>query len=154
MKKLLLFGFMSLSVSLAFAQQNIVSSGNNSTSASGEVTYSIGLLNYKEALGSGGSSSVGAQIPLEVLQLLSTDEQNLVSLKVFPNPASDHVFINLTKQENLNYKLTDVSGRKIADGKISTLQTRIDLNYLNTSIYILNIYQNNNTLKSYKIIKK
>ena len=117
---------MSLSVSLTFAQQNIVSSGNNSASSSGEVTYSVGLLHYKEALGSGGSSSVGAQIPLEILQLLSTDEENLVSLKVFPNPASDHVFINLAKQEDLNYKLTDISGRKIASGKISTLQTKID----------------------------
>ena len=153
MKRILLLLLLGFST-VFYAQNNVLTSGKDVTSASWKVTYSVGLIHYKDASGTGGTSSTGSQIAFEVLETLSLDEHNLVSLRIFPNPTSDYITINLTQQELLSYKLIDVSGREITKGKITTLQTKIDLNNLNTSIYILNIYQNSQTFKSYKIIKK
>lgn len=154
MKKQLLFFFLCSICCFTFSQQHILSSGNNRISSSGTVTYSVGLIHFKEATGSGGSSSVGSQIPYEILETLNVDEENLVSLHVFPNPTSNYLYVKLAREEQLTYTLSDISGREISNGKFSSLENKINLNDLNTSIYILHIYRDNNSLKSYKIIKK
>jgi len=154
MKRIILCLTFCFVVSFSFSQQTVLSSGNSSESSSGKVTYSVGLIHYKDANGTGGSSSSGTQIPFEILETLSLDEQNLVSLKLFPNPAKDHVYISLRQLEALDFKLLDISGRKISEGQINMLQTKVNLNDLKSSIYILNIYKNNTIYESYKIIKK
>lgn len=154
MRKFILTLIVSCFYIISIAQENTLSSGNNMESSSGKVTYSVGLIHYKEAMGSGGSSSAGSQIPFEILETLSLDEENLVSLKLFPNPTSDAVFLSLKKVEEFNYKLSDISGREIFNGNTTGVQTKINLNNLKSSIYILNIYKNNKLYESYKIIKK
>lgn len=154
MKNTLLTFAFSFIVSLSFSQQTVLTSGNNSQSSTGKVTYSVGLIHYKDSSGTGGSSSAGTQIPFEVLETLSLDEQNLVTIKLFPNPAKDFVFISLKQLQELDFQLLDISGRKISEGKINALQTKVNLTELKTSIYILNIYKDNAIYESYKIIKK
>lgn len=138
----------------SMAQNNVLSSGKNNASSSGKVTYSVGLVHYKEATGTGGSSSSGTQIPLEVLQTLSLDTNNLVSLAIFPNPTSENLNINLKENETLNYVFTDISGRQIQSGVIQNKNTKLNLSNFENAIYILSFYKNNNILESYKIIKK
>lgn len=153
MKKLLLLTFISFSF-ISYSQNNIVASGNDATSTSGKSSYSVGLIHYKDAEGTGGSSSAGTQIAYEVTELLSVDEENLVSLNIYPNPTSDFISINLKENTNLDYKLLDLSGKEIESGTLSNLENKINLNALNTAVYLLNIYQNSKQLKSYKIVKK
>ncbi len=136
------------------AQENILSSGSDSVSSSGKVTYSVGLIHYKEATGTGGSSSVGAQIPYEVSEVLSIDNFNNSVVKIFPNPTDNFLNIHLSSVENLKYQLIDLSGRKVTSGDLNTLQSKIELTSLETSIYILNIFKENKIIKSYKISKK
>lgn len=154
MKKFIVILFVSLFYVNTNAQENILVSGKNNESSSGKVTYSVGLIHYKEASGTGGSSSVGNQIPFEILETLSLDEENLVSIKLFPNPTSEAIYLSLKQEEQFNYKLSDISGREILNGNTSGIQTKINLNNLKSSIYILNIYKDNKLYESYKIIKK
>ncbi|WP_296381873.1 T9SS type A sorting domain-containing protein [Winogradskyella sp.] len=136
------------------AQESILSSGSESMSSSGKVTYSVGLIHYKEANGLGGSSSAGAQIPYEVSQVLNIDDFSNSISKVFPNPTENYLNIHLNTIENLKYQLIDLSGRTITLGELNTLQSKIELTSLETSIYILNIIKDNTIIQSYKISKK
>lgn len=139
---------------LSFAQQNVLSSGSESTSAAGTISYSVGLIHYKDAEGIGGSSSAGSQIPFEIIQTLSISDVNLKSLDLYPNPTSSVVILKLKEAEQLDYKIHDISGKQIFSGQISERETKIALNDLKTSIYILSIYRQNAVIGTYKIIKK
>jgi hypothetical protein len=136
------------------AQENVLSAGNESESSNGKVTYSVGLIHFKEATGTGGSSSTGTQIPYEVSEVLKVEAfKNLVT-KVFPNPTDNFLNIHLNSVENLEYQLIDLSGRNVISGKFNTLESKIELTSLETSIYILNILKDNSIITSYKISKK
>jgi hypothetical protein len=136
------------------AQENVLSAGNESESSNGKVTYSVGLIHFKEATGTGGSSSTGTQIPFEVSEVLKVEAfKNLVT-KVFPNPTDNFLNIHLNSVDNLEYQLIDLSGRKVTSGELNKLESKIELSSLETSIYILNIMKNNSIISSYKISKK
>ena len=135
-------------------QENVLSSGSEGTSSSGKVTYSVGLIHYKEVTGSGGVSSTGTQIPYEVSQILNVDDFNSSITKVFPNPTESILNIHLNTIQNLKYQLIDLSGRKVTSGELNTLQSKIELTSIETSIYILNIIKENKIIESYKISKK
>ncbi|WP_299891911.1 T9SS type A sorting domain-containing protein [uncultured Lacinutrix sp.] len=152
MKRLLLLLFCCSTA--VYSQSNILSSGNDIVEPTGKVNYSVGLLNFKEATGSGGTSSTGSQLAFEVSTLSTKDIDNIVSIEVFPNPTSDFIYINLKQNESLKYSLVNISGKELKKGEISKLKTKIDLSKFNTSIYILSMYRDNKLFKSYKILKK
>ena len=139
---------------LSLAQENVLSSGSEAESADGKVTYSVGLIHYKEATGSGGSTSVGAQIPSEISQVLGVNEFNELISKIYPNPTENFLNVHLNAIENLKYQLIDLSGRIVMSGELSTLQSKIELTSLEASIYVFNIQKDNSIIKSYKISKK
>ena len=136
------------------AQEHVLSSGLESASTTGKVSYSVGLIHYKEASGIGGSTAIGAQIPNEVSELLSIDDFNSLTIQVFPNPTENFLNVHLTSVDDLSYQFIDLSGREVLLGTINNLQSQIELSSLESSIYIFNILRNNSIIKSYKISKK
>ncbi len=147
------FGIMLLCFT-SFGQEHILSSGLNINNSNGSVSYSVGLIHYKDASGIGGSTLVGSQLPFEVSELLSVQDlaSNIVS--VHPNPTSGLLYIRLNTVDTYKYQLIDLSGRLLKTGEVSELETTISLTGIDTAIYILNIEKNNTTVKSYKISKK
>ncbi len=152
-KYFLLFTILSLTICLS-AQETVLSSGSESESSSGKVTYSVGLIHYKEVTGIGGSLSAGTQIPDEVSEVLSIDEFSNSIAKVFPNPTKNYLNVRLNSLDLLKYQLIDLSGRTVTTGELNTLESKIELTSLESSIYIFNILKNNTIIKSYKISKK
>lgn len=154
MKNKLLLLFIFLIVHTSFAQQNVLASGGDNTTTNGTASYSVGLIHYKSATGPGGTSSTGTQVPFEIVQQLSIDENQIITLQVYPNPTSNNIYIVSKQLENLAYSLFDNSGRLLLKGEINELKTLVPLDQLSAAFYILNITQNNRDFKSYKIIKK
>ncbi|MEO1030754.1 MAG: T9SS type A sorting domain-containing protein [Bacteroidota bacterium] len=136
------------------AQEHVLSSGLDSESSAGKVTFSVGLIHYKEASGPGGSTSVGTQIAFEVSEVLSINDYSDLTLKVFPNPTDNVLNVHLNAVDNLRYQITDLSGRTVTSGELNTLQSKIELASLETSIYVFNILKDNAIIKSFKILKK
>lgn len=77
----------------------------------------------------------------------SVDESALESIKIFPNPTSDFINIELTKTSDI--QVIDITGKVIYDFKLNEGVHRIELNNLAQGIY----YLNTNGV-SEKIIKK
>lgn len=74
-------------------------------------------------------------------------DANLV--KIYPNPASSIVKIEINSNVK-NIELFDITGKKL----LSTSETTININHLNTGIYIINIETTEGEKGSFKIVKQ
>ena len=138
------------------AQQTIPASGGDATGSGGSSSYSVGQIVYTTHTGSNGTISQGVQQSYEIFTLsnaaLST--VNLVAT-TYPNPTSDYVVLAISDDSltDLTYALYDIQGKPIAKATISSKDTQIDMHSLSAGTYLLNVNQNNQKLKSFKIIK-
>lgn len=66
----------------------------------------------------------------------SKSVQNLIEL--YPNPAQDHLYLNVQSDADFEgYRIFDVTGKQLLEGKISGPKTMIQISNLETGIYIL-----------------
>jgi len=152
---LFIIPFFSFSFSL-FAQQGTVSAGGEAIGSGGTVSYSLGQVAYVSGSGSGGFVYQGVQQPYQFSVVETRENELKVSLVVFPNPVSSNLILESKNHEgkNLSYHLYDLEG-KLFDSKIITSnQTSINTNNLLPAEYLLHIVSNQNTVKTFKIIKK
>jgi len=72
---------------------------------------------------------------------LSVNEFNSNSYKVYPNPTNNRLFIKTNKNYGqVTLSLTDINGRQVLSKKVELFnQVELDLNQLQSGIYILNI---------------
>ncbi len=139
------------------AQQSINTSGGNGSGAGGSFSYTIGQIDNVSAKGTGGSIDQGVQQAFEI-EVLGTDTFANINLemKAYPNPTTANLNLKITNYsiENLNYQLFDISGRIISKNKITSEETTISMENLSAGNYLLQIAENEKTLKTFKIAKK
>lgn len=83
-------------------------------------------------------------------QLVETIElnQELVELKLYPNPTSDELHISLSEQVSGEYFVSDLMGKRVLTGKLESNFT-IGTTTWNQGVYFLNIGQH-----SFKFVKQ
>ncbi|SHJ76412.1 Por secretion system C-terminal sorting domain-containing protein [Reichenbachiella agariperforans] len=76
-------------------------------------------------------------------------------LKLYPNPASDHLTVELSEHAYRSFVLYNIDGKVYKDGDIDPdLQTLdIDLNALHSGVYILKL-EGDSTAKTLKVMKQ
>jgi hypothetical protein len=155
MKKILLLTNLFFCL-LANAQNNTVTSGGRATGTTGTASYSIGQVNYITATGATGTISQGLQQPFEILTL-STNNLPQIQLvaTVYPNPTLQNVTLSITDFDftDLKFTLYDIQGKVISEGKIQQSETQIDMANLAAAQYFLKVFNTNQSLKTFKIIK-
>ncbi|PQB07851.1 hypothetical protein BST83_12325 [Polaribacter filamentus] len=156
MKKITLVACLLLASQLIYSQQTIPATGGDATGSGGSSSYSVGQLVYTTNTGS-GTVIQGVQQSIE-LSTLSNPELNTINLKAvtYPNPTSDYVILKISDNalDNLSYNLIDINGKAISNGSVTNGDTQINMQQLAIGMYILKINQNNQELKTFKIIKK
>ncbi|SFZ94049.1 Por secretion system C-terminal sorting domain-containing protein [Flaviramulus basaltis] len=144
---------------------SINSSGNNVSSNSGSITYSIGQVffsnmgdnNYKLAEGiqngnqEENSNNEDSDVPED-------DFSSKANVLIYPNPTTDFITLvtegfNFNNQLN-SYQLYNYQGKLINQSLIENQNSRIDLSNLSASIYILQVFAEENLLKTFKIVKQ
>lgn len=148
--------FCLLCFSISIAQQSVNVLGGNITGIGGSVSYSVGQLTYTSMSSLGATVNQGVQIPYEITTLGTDDFSTIVlQMKVFPNPTQSNVVLKISDfpLENLFYKITDFNGKKIISEKILNFETPILLENQQLGIYFITVNQENQTLKTFKIIK-
>lgn len=139
----------------ATAQQAVPASGGNASGSGGSVSFTVGQVAYTEASGSGGSATQGVQHAYEIFELGADAVFADVSLTAYPNPTQDYLMLHIgSVLESLRYGIFDANGRNVTGGTISLADTSIDLSAMAKGIYILKLMSKNNTVHSFKIIKK
>lgn len=102
-------------------------------------------INYK--------NSTSNPVLITVTDENSNIKSNILNLKVYPNPVnSSIVFENISKFEEINFKIVNITGQTIYKGSCIT-KTVIDASNFNQGIYII-VPENPLVFKSIKIIKE
>lgn len=151
---LFLFGFALVT---AQAQEAVIAAGGDASGSGGTVAYSLGQLVYTTHTGTNGSVAQGVQQAFEISVVAGLKEVQAINLTVsaYPNPTTD--FLNLKVEnynnQNLSYQLLDMSGKLLETKKIEVDLTRIGMSNLAHATYFVKVIQNNNEIKTFKVIK-
>lgn len=139
-----------------FSQSSIAPLGENAYGSSGNISYSVGQIDYESFTGTNSRVHQGVQQPFEFFSFASIEEIDLpFTLEFGPNPTKNEVFISVTDyyKNDLEYVVTDSEGRTIMAK--TSLNEKSILNFENRSpgTYLLIISNNQKQIKTYKILK-
>ncbi len=138
------------------AQQGFTAAGGGASGSGGNAAYSVGQIVYTTNTGAGGSVAQGVQQPYEISIVLGLEDHQIsLNMKVYPNPTSDFLILNVGNFElsTLNFELFDVSGKLLESKKITSITETISMENLPSSTYFLKVTSNNEEVKTFKIIK-
>ena len=151
---LLLLGFLFSGLQ---AQETIPAAGGDASGSGGTVSYSIGQLVYTTYTGTNGSVAQGVQQPFEISVISSIKTAKGINLKclAYPNPVNDYLLLKVENYENrnLSYMLFDINGKLLENKKVTSNDTSILMIHLATSTYFLKVVDENQEIKTFKIIK-
>ncbi len=80
------------------------------------------------------------------------EENTVFSVKVFPNPATNYIQININDNRDANFTLTNTQGRIVKSGSAS--ENRVGLQGLAPGVYFLKISDGQKSILTKKIIVK
>lgn len=154
MKKLISVALMVFGLTLGLAaQEAVATSGGEGFGSGGSVSYTVGQVFYKTNAG----VSEGVQQAYEILTV-GIQEPIAIDMKlnVYPNPTVDLLTLNVENYENkkLSYRMYSVDGLLLIHSPITANITQIDMANRVPSMYFLKITDKNQTIKTFKIIKK
>ena len=136
------------------AQENPTASGGEATGAGGTASYSVGQVVYTAATGTNGSITQGVQQPYEISVTTGVNKTTInLELSVYPNPTTDYLTLKVEDNTELNYQIYDNHGKVIANKKVTATTSTINLESLPKATYFLNVVNNSQVLKTFKIIK-
>ena len=131
--------------------QSVIGNINSGAVSENSFNHSIGEIyvipnNLDDA--NSGTMGILYQTTLKVLGVTEAEKE---SVKIYPNPTADYVFLKLSSKVKLaTAEIYDLSGKLISQTKIN--EDRLDLRFLNQGIYLLKF--KNSNIPSIKIIKK
>jgi hypothetical protein len=156
MKKITLVACLLFVTQLMYSQQTIPTSGGDATGSGGSSSYTVGQLVYTTNTGS-GTVSQGVQQSIELFTLSNPELTTVnVTAVTYPNPTTDVVVLALTDANLIGISdvLYDLKGRAVGKGVVTQNNTQIGMQRLAIGTYLLKVNQNNQELKTFKIIKK
>ncbi len=149
--------FLVVAVANVNAQQDALVAGGDASGSNGSVSFSIGQPNYINTTNANGAITQGVQQPYEIQILTGVENTNVaLSCKAYPNPTINTLYLELqaiSGQSSYNYAVTNILGQQIMQHNISALITEIDLTNMAYGEYLIKVYDNNNEVKTFKIIK-
>jgi hypothetical protein len=157
MRNFILTAFVVFGFSLtSLAQKNTVTSGGEATGSGGTVSYSIGQIDYKDQSGNNGDVNQGLQQPYEIF-IVGIDANPEISLEMvlYPNPTDADINLKVGKKfvGKFTYQLFDLNGKRLVNEKISGVITSIPTSILRSATYFLNVSDDSQVVKTFKIIK-
>ena len=138
------------------AQESPTATGGDATGTGGTASYSVGQVVYTTATGTNGSVAQGVQQPYEISTTVGVNETTInLELSVYPNPTTDYLTLKIDDIElsTLNFQLIDLQGKVIENKKVTATTSTINVESLSKATYFLNVTDNNQLIKTFKIIK-
>ena len=155
--------FLTVGLGIAFlgataqtASLELVSSaGNSFSNTSYQLDWSIG-----ECVSS--THSAGDYVITQGLHqssyvvTLVEDLRADIQMSVYPNPTTDFVSLKVesSKIEGMQYTITDFSGRVLQTENFAEVIEQINFSNYAAGTYFISVVENNQLIKSFKIIKK
>jgi len=140
------------------AQQTIPATGGDATGSGGSVSYSVGQVFYHTHSAAAGSVAEGVQQPFEIFVITSVDDliSDKIHLRAFPNPVITQ--LTLWTQEghfsDPSYRLLDTHGQLIRSERVTGGETAIQMAFLPSGTYFLQVFDRDRMAGAFKIIKR
>tara|TARA_B110000438_G_scaffold147743_1_gene142317 strand:- start:1412 stop:1924 length:513 start_codon:yes stop_codon:yes gene_type:complete len=140
-----------------YSQSSVLSSGGDFKSSKASFSYSVGQILISQNL-SNSTSLFGENIILshgvQQVFLQTCDRSTKVEIIATPNPSSGIVTLNLINwdEKEIQYNVFDALGKSILSSSISNDQSKLDLSFLSSGMYIISLGYHCGSLSSFKII--
>tara|TARA_Y100000385_G_scaffold163122_1_gene169076 strand:- start:127 stop:639 length:513 start_codon:yes stop_codon:yes gene_type:complete len=163
-KPIALLGAALLMFTLSYAQsiapQSVNSGGTKMSQSNSSLSFTVGelvVLNLSDSEGNTLEGGFTAGATLTTVSIHETDA-TLLDIKVFPNPTSDlvNIQINHSNIDQVVLTITDLQGKEVYNGKYAGISNVIGINTASyaTGTYVLSLKNlKNQVLGTYKIIK-
>ncbi|MBL4708006.1 MAG: T9SS type A sorting domain-containing protein [Flavobacteriales bacterium] len=138
------------------AQEAIPASGGDAIGAGGSSSYTLGQVVYTTNTGTNNSVSQGVQQPYGISATVGIEVTEIsLELVAYPNPTNNVLTLNISNYNNekLTYRLSDMQGKLLDSKQVVKGRTKIGMQNLPVSTYLLNIHDDNSLIKTFKIIK-
>ncbi len=90
---------------------------------------------------------------LELVTIQDKEGLNF-ALSAWLEPTEESIILNIDEFDGLGYRLTDLDGRILEANPIVSVETTIEIVYLISSVYFIEVSSDKEALKTFKIIKK
>jgi hypothetical protein len=140
-----------------FAQQSVVSSGSSIASNQGSFSFSIGQILTSQNLSSSVSvfgESIVLSHGVQQVFLQPCGENEKVEILATPNPSDGQFTINLINwdEKKINLNIYDALGKNVFAGNIENDQTKLNLSFLSSGVYIMSLGYHCGTLSTFKLL--
>ncbi len=137
------------------AQEVISNAGNSFSNNNLEISWTLGETIIKTEQSSENQITQGFHQSKIVVTAIEANFQSICNINVFPNPTSDFLNLNFDKEveSNLRFSLINSEGRILVNKQIEAKQTQIKMHHYTTGIYFLQVRENNDVIKAFKIVK-
>lgn len=143
------------------AQEAIPTSGGSAYGNAGTVVYTAGQTVYTVNSDVIGSVAQGIQQPYDATGDPNHTDDTTLACSVYPNPVTDYLTLEIQNylDENVNYYISDVTGKLLKSGKVKKMKTMISMfEYVGATYYLKAIQDGDGSvskkMKVFKIIKK
>lgn len=139
----------------AYAQNNFVATGSTSTSATGEVSVSVGLVGYVADSSNAGSVSEGNQQTYDITDGIIKIPADGYSVKAFPNPFPGNIYITIAGEvtEAVDVELYSQQGNLLKHKTFTASDYMLKTENLAPGSYIILIRSKSFETRKYKLIK-
>lgn len=141
----------------ALAQQNTLAAGGDVAGSTGSVSFSIGQVDFIEVTAATGAVSQGVQQPYIIDITTGHDERSIeLSFTAFPNPTRGQLWLSIggDAPTDLSYRLMDERGRILHGRNITSDMTSIPVEDLAMAVYILQVHNALEVVKTFRIVKQ
>lgn len=131
--------------------QSLIGNINSGAVSADNFTHSVGEIYVIPTDPEQNNSGTMGMLYQTVLQVLGVSELEKETVKIYPNPTADFVYVKLNSKSKIDeVEIFDLAGRLVLKTKLQSDQ--LDLRSLNSGNYIISF--KNPDLKPIKVIKK
>ena len=136
-------------------EREVISSGGNFyTNSAGQLSTTIGEPVISTYANGSNVLTQGFQQTKIVVTGVKDNRIDFL-MNVFPNPTINSLTLKIQElKEGISYTIYSVEGKLLLTNQLIGLETKVDVSNLSKGSYFLNITENNNLIKTYKIIKQ
>lgn len=144
-------------LSTIWAQDAVLSSGDDATASRGSVSYSVGQVAYTSQSSQSGAVNAGVQQPVKVIMVGSAEPVSDMTLGIYPNPTMDKLILELSgeylEHGKNSFSLYDLCGKPLLQERILSRSVIVPLDAYAHGMYLLKVSHNNDVIKTFKVIK-
>jgi hypothetical protein len=130
--------------------------GGNASGNGGSVSYSVGQLVYTMEQSESGSVSQGVQRPYRLVSAEIPPSAPVLRFQVLPNPTDGDLLLRLNEkpEENPDFRVTDLQGRNLLEGKVQFPDTQVQLSGFPSGTYLIQVHDSKKQrIQTLQIIK-